>query len=677
MTNPLLLQENLPKFKSITATDIEPGVTEVLDTLDAELQALEDTLDGASSYEATIEALERISAPLGFAWGVVGHLNGVKNSDELRDAYAAMQPKVVGATQKLGQSRKIYDALEGIAARNEVDGERRRIVDASLRSMRLGGVALEGEAKAQYNANEVKLSELATAFSNNVLDATKAFELALTDVADVEGLPPSAKAAAAEKAVSFKKCDAADADNGPWALGLDAPSYIPAMQHLKSSALREQLYAAFVTRAGEQNAPLIDEILALKQEQAKMLGFESYADVSLASKMAASVKEIEELHELLAAKAKPAAQKELDELKEYAASKGHAGALEHWDVPFWAERLREERFDYSDEELRPYFALPVVLDGLFQLIERLFGVTVHGADGKAEVWNDDVRYFEVKEGAKVIASFYLDPYSRPADKRGGAWMDVCVGKSKALERDVPTAYLTCNGSPPVGDKPSLMTFNEVNTLYHEMGHGLQHMLTKVSDGDAAGINGVEWDAVELPSQFMENWLLDRPTLYGFAKHYETGEPLPDEFYEKLKGSKTFHAGLAMTRQLAFGMLDVELHKAPVDNVLDTQKRIFDKYLAMAPRDYDRFLCAFAHIFAGGYSCGYYSYKWAEVLSADAFGAFEEAGLEDEAAVRALGQRFRDTVLACGGGTPPAEVFEAFRGRAPAPDALIRHSGLDA
>ena len=360
MTNPLLVQEGLPKFKSIESKDIEPGIASVLETLDSDLKSLEDAIDGTSSYEATIEALEKISAPLGFAWGVVGHLEGVKNSDALRDAKAAMQPKVVGATQKLGQSRKVYEALEGIAARDEVQGERKRIVDASLRSMRLGGVALEGEAKEQYNANQVRLSELSTAFSNNVLDATKAFELVLTDAADVEGLPPSARAAAAEKALSLKKCEKADAENGPWALGLDAPSYIPAMQHLKSSALREKLYAAFVTRAGEQNAPLIDEILSLKQKQAKLLGFESYADVSLASKMAASVAEIEELHELLAAKATPAAHRELAELKEYASSKGHEGSLEHWDVPYWAERLREERFDYSDEELRPYFALPAV-----------------------------------------------------------------------------------------------------------------------------------------------------------------------------------------------------------------------------------------------------------------------------------------------------------------------------
>mmetsp|Transcript_14133 Transcript_14133/g.43681 ORF Transcript_14133/g.43681 Transcript_14133/m.43681 type:complete len:716 (-) Transcript_14133:69-2216(-) len=677
--NPLLEQDGLPKFASIKEEHVEPAVSTILEDLDANLQSLEASLSKGATYEDTVEALEKISAPLGYAWGVVGHLKGVKDSEDLRAAHAAMQPKVVEATQKLGQSRKVYEALEGLG--DSLSPTRKRVVDANLRSMRLGGVALEGAAKDEYNKNQVRLSELSTAFSNNVLDATKAFELVVTDAADVEGLPPSAKGAAAEKAASADKCEKADADNGPWLLGLDAPSYIPAMQHLKSSALREKLYEAFVTRAGDVNAPLIDEILTLKGEQAKLLGFGTYADVSLQAKMASSVAEIEELHELLAAKATPAAKAELENLEAYAAKNGHAGALEHWDVPFWAERLREEKFAFSEEELRPYFALPAVLDGLFGVIGRLFGVTVAAADGKADTWWDDVRYFEISDAAgDVVASFYLDPYSRPENKRGGAWMDVCIGRSKALGRGVPTAYLTCNGSPPVGDKPSLMTFNEVETLYHEMGHGLQHMLTKVEDGDAAGINGVEWDAVELPSQFMENWLLDKPTLYGFAKHYETGEPLPEEFYEKLKGSKTFHAGLGMTRQIAFGMLDVELHRGGYDpssseTVFDVQKRIFDKYLAMAPRDYDRFLCAFGHIFAGGYSCGYYSYKWAEVLSADAFAAFEEAGLENEAAVKELGMKFRDTVLACGGGTPPAEVFEAFRGRGPSPEALLRHSGL--
>jgi len=679
--NPLLEQKGLPRFGAISEVHVEPGIGSILDALDADLAALEGTLGAGSTYAETVEAVERLSSPLGYAWGVVGHLNGVKNSDALRDAHAAMQPRVVEATQKLGQSRALFEALEGLEkSGGAASGAQRRIVDASLRSMRLGGVALEGDAKAQYNKNALRQSELATEFGNNVLDATKAFSLLVEDEADLAGLPASAAAGAAQKAREAGH-ENADPETGPWVLGLDMPSYLPAMQHLKSSKIREKLYAAFVTRAGEENGPLIDEILALKKAQANLLGYDSYSDVSIASKMAESVAEVEELHEMLAEKATPAARAELDELRAYAKGKGYEGELRHWDVPFWSERLREEKFDYSEEELRPFFALPAVCDGLFGLIERLFGVTVKAATGKAEVWHEDVAYYEIyDEDDVLIASFYLDPFSRPENKRGGAWMDVCVGKSKALGRAVPTAYLTCNGSPPVGGKPSLMTFREVETLYHEMGHGLQHMLTRVEDGDAAGINGVEWDAVELPSQFMENWLLDRPTLYGFAKHYETGEPLPEEMYAKLVGAKTFQAGLQMSRQIAFGQLDVELHSrydpsSDAESVFDVQSRILAKYGAMAPLEYDRFLAAFSHIFAGGYSCGYYSYKWAEVLSADAFAAFEEAGLDDDAAVRKLGRSFRETVLAKGGGAPPSEVFEAFRGRAPSPAALLRHSGI--
>ena len=655
-------------------------MTALLEDLGGQLESLEASLGRDSTYEEAVEGLERVSFPLGYAWGVVGHLNGVKNSDALREAHAAMQPKIVEMTQRLGQSRAVYEALDGLGERSDdLSPTQKRVVDASLRSMRLGGVALEGEAKDAYNKNSLRLSELSTTFSNNVLDATKQFELLVEAKEDIAGLPASALAAAAAKAEAAGKCESADAENGPWLLGLDIPSYLPAMQHLESSPIRERLYKAFVTRAGEANAPLIDEILTLKQAQAKLLGFDSYAEVSLSSKMADSIEDVEKLHDMLAAKATPAAKAELAELQAYANANGHEGALKHWDIPRWSEKLREERYDYSEEELRPYFALPAVLDGLFGVIERLFGVTVTAADGAAEVWNEDVRFFEIRDGGELVASFYLDPYSRPENKRGGAWMDVCVGKSRALDKKVPTAYLTCNGSPPVGDAPSLMTFNEVETLYHEMGHGLQHMLTRVEDGDAAGISGVEWDAVELPSQFMENWLLDKPTLYSFAKHYETGAPLPDEFYDKLKGAKTFQAGLGMSRQIAFGQLDVELHArydpAGSETPFDAQKRVFSQYTALPPLPEDRFLCAFGHIFAGGYSCGYYSYKWAEVLSADAFAAFEDVGLDNEAEVKALGGKFRDTVLALGGGTPPAEVFRAFRGRDPSPDALLRHSGL--
>jgi len=357
-----------------------------------------------------------------------------------------------------------------------------------------------------------------------------------------------------------------------------------------------------------------------------------------------------------------------------------------WDTTFWSERLKESKFDLKEEELRPYFALPSVLDGMFGLIERLFNVEVKKDESGVETWNKDVSFYNLydKDSGKQIASFYLDPYSRPADKRGGAWMDVCIGKSDACGREIPVAYLTCNGSPPVGDKPSLMTFREVETLFHETGHGLQHMLTKASVGDVAGINGVEWDAVELPSQFMENWCYDKKTVYGFAKHYETGEPLPEEMFEKLKEQKTYGAGMMACRQLLFGLLDMELHSnfdaTAAENggetIFDVHKRIAEKCTPYSqPLPEDRFLCTFNHIFAGGYSAGYYSYKWAEVMSADAFGAFEEVGLENEEKVQEVGRKFRDTVLSLGGGVGPMEVFKRFRGREPSPEALLRHNGL--
>ncbi|MBN8526864.1 MAG: M3 family metallopeptidase [Planctomycetes bacterium] len=455
------------------------------------------------------------------------------------------------------------------------------------------------------------------------------------------------------------------------------------MEHSRRRDLRERLYRGFVRRGADvphDNGPVIERILALKREQARLLGFASWAEVSLSQKMAGSVAAVDRLLDELHAAALPKARAEHAELTAYARQKSGDAALElqPWDVGFWAERLREERYAYTDEELRPYFALPRVLDGLFALCGRIFGIRVEAADGTAPVWNPDVRFFRVLDASdgRQLAAFYLDPYSRPADKRGGAWMD------NALDRKgerVPVAYLVCNQTPPVGDAPSLMTFREVETLFHEFGHGLQHMLTTVPRMEAAGINNVEWDAVELPSQFMENWCLHRPTLAQLARHWQSGEPLPEHLADRLRQAKTYRAGSATLRQIYFARTDLELH-ARFDGGCsphDVQRRVAATHTVVAPLPEDRSLCAFSHIFAGGYSAGYYSYKWAEVLSADAFAAFEEAGLDDPAAVAATGRRFRDTVLALGGGRHPMEVFRAFRGRAPSTAALLRHSGLAA
>jgi oligopeptidase A len=714
--NPLLQQEALPKFSSIEPANLTPAVSELLTKMEQDFEALEQQLDNSDAppdYNQVLPQVERIQFPLGYVWGVAGHLNGVKNGDELRAAYEENQPKVVQSMTKFSQSKALYHALEQLQGKLSMDGtfeekQKARAVENSLLGMKLGGVGLEGEEKERFNDMKMRLAELSTKFSNNVLDATKAFSLTVDDASKVQGVPDSARAMWANAHVQYLKSQAKDgeeipemnAEKGPWRITLDMPSYIAAMSHLPDRDLREKIYRASLTRASEigdgdkNNIPLIYEILKIKQEMAKLLGFENYAEQSLARKMAPSVESVRELSDLILEKALPAAEKEMAEILALARETGgdeyseaNMEKLAPWDLTYWSERLKESKFDLTEEELRPYFALPAVLDGMFGLVKRIFNIEVRPADGQAEVWNDDVMFFNVHDvdSGKHIASFYLDPYSRPENKRGGAWMDVCIGKSKAVKRDIPVAYLTCNGSPPVGDKPSLMTFREVETLFHEFGHGLQHMLTTAQEGDVAGINGVEWDAVELPSQFMENWCYDRHTIYGFAKHYATGEPLPEDMFNKLCEQKTFNAGMMACRQLLFGQLDMELHsnfdpvaaeKGEGESIFDVQRRMAEKYSPYnMPIDEDRFLCAFNHIFGGGYAAGYYSYKWAEVMSADAFGAFEDVGLDNEEEVKKVGRKFRETVLSLGGGVPPMDVFKEFRGREPNPEALLRHNGL--
>jgi len=524
-----------------------------------------------------------------------------------------------------------------------------------------------------------------------VLDATKAFSMPLSQPEQVDGLPPSLLAQAAQSARAAGN-ETATLDAGPWQITLDIPSYLPFMQHSRRRDLREVLYRAYITRAasGElDNQPVINRILALRQEMANLLGYASYAELSLASKMAPTVAAVESLLESLRSASYTAAQHDLETLRDFARSQGAAEAndLQPWDVTFWAERMREQKYALNAEALRPYFPLERVLEGLFGLATRIFGITITPADGEAPVWHPDVRYFRVAdESGAAIAYFYLDPYSRPAEKRGGAWMGYCINRAKQVENGsstvrLPVAYLVCNQSPPVDGKPSLMTFSEVETLFHEFGHGLQHMLTTVDYTSAAGINNVEWDAVELPSQFMENWCYDRATLFSLARHYETGEPLPESDYQKLLAARNFMSGSGMLRQLHFSLVDIELHHryqpGGSETPNDVRNRLAQTTTVMPPLPEDAFLCAFGHIFAGGYAAGYYSYKWAEVLSADAFSAFEEAGLENEAAIAQTGRRFRDTVLSLGGSQHPMDIFKAFRGREPDTTALLRHNGLAA
>ncbi|MEW5307298.1 MAG: hypothetical protein WDW36_009705 [Sanguina aurantia] len=684
--NPLLSHGVLPLFDQIETRHVVPGVKALLQSLHLAIDELEQTVQ--PSWEGLLEPLERISDRHQRVWGVVSHLKGVKDSADLRKAVEEVQPENVKLGLRLSQSKAIYAAFKALKDGSQweaLTAPQKRIVDNELRDFVLGGVALEGEAKERYNAIQQELTQLATKFSNNVLDATKAFKKLLTLKSEVDGLPSSALALGAQSA-KMAGHEAATPEDGPWLFTLDFPSYQPVLTHSKNRPLREEMYRAFATRAsvGElDNAPLIERVLLLRREKANLLGFENFAELSMASKMA-TLPTAEALLAELQLASVAAAKKDLQEVRDFAAAQGVAEEVMWWDIGYWAERLREARYNISDEELRPYFALPNVLDGLFSLANRLFGIEVVPADGEAPVWHPDARFFKVLVEGKPKAYFFLDPYSRPAEKRGGAWMAEVVGQSRLFAPEgssvrLPVAHMVCNQISPIGDKPSLMTFREVETLFHEFGHALQHMLTQVEEGMVSGIRGIEWDAVELPSQFMENWAYDRSTLYSFAKHYTTGEPLPEELFTRLSAAKTFRSGTMMLRQIHFSSIDLDLHSRFVpgggQTVFERDQALAAKTQVMPPFPEDRFLCAFSHIFAGGYSAGYFSYKWAEVLSADAFSAFEEVGLDDDAKVRETGRRFRDTVLSLGGGSPPSEVFRSFRGREPSTQALLKHYNL--
>lgn len=691
--NPLLIGKGLPPFGKIQSEHVVPAITQLLAELEQTLAQLEK--DVLPTWGGLVEPLEQIEERLSWSWGIVSHLMGVKNSPEMRQAYEVMQPEVVKFWSRFSQSQPIYKGFKSLKNGEDwssLTESQKRIVESALREAELAGVGLTGESKERFNAIQLELAELSTRFSNNVLDSTKSFSLTLTQPEEVAGVPPSLLALAAQAARATGE-EQATAESGPWRITLDFPSYVPFMQHSQRRELREKLYRAFISRAasGEwDNRPLIQRILELRQEQSRLLGYDSYAEVSLAAKMAPSVEAVEALLEELRRASYDAAVKDLEQLRAYAVSKGavEGSDLQHWDIPFWSERQREEKFDFNTEELRPYFPLNQVLEGLFDLSNQIFGIVITPADGQAPVWHPDVRYFQVADRTgRAIAHFYLDPYSRPTEKRGGAWMDECISRAKLPKKNgstggvavrLPVAYLVCNQTPPIDDQPSLMAFNEVETLFHEFGHGLQHMLTKVDDVRASGIRNVEWDAVELPSQFMENWCYHRATLLSLGRHYQTGEPLPEQYYQKLLAARTYMSGSVMLRQIHFSWVDLELHhryQPGGETAEEVRRRIAQTTTVLPPLPEDAFLCAFGHIFSGGYAAGYYSYKWAEVLSADAFAAFEEVGLESEEAIAQVGQRFRDTVLALGGSQHPMEVFKSFRGREPNTTALLRHNGL--
>lgn len=688
-SNPLLQEFEFPPFDVVEAKHVRPGIRALLKKLESDLEELERTLE--PSWPKLVEPLEKIVDRLTVVWGLINHLKSVKDTPELRAAIEEVQPEKVKFQLRLGQSKPIYNAFKTIQESPQwqsLSDAQTRIVEAQIKEAVLNGVALEDDKREEFNKIEQELERLSQKFGENVLDATKNFGKLITDKKEIEGLPATSLALAAQTAVSKGHKDAT-AENGPWIITLDIPSFMSVMQHARNRDLREEVYRAYITRASSgdlDNTPIIDQILKLRLEKAKLLNYNNYAEVSMATKMA-TVEKAEELLEKLLTASWDAAVQDMEDLKIFSKNQGaiEANDLSHWDVNFWAERLRESRYDINEEELRPYFSLPKVMDGLFNLAKTLFGIDIEPADGLAPVWNNDVRFYCVKDSSgSPIAYFYFDPYSRPSEKKGGAWMDEVVSRSRVLSRNgtaprLPIAHMVCNQTPPVGDKPSLMTFREVETVFHEFGHALQHMLTKQDEGLVAGIRGIEWDAVELPSQFMENWCYHRETLMGIAKHYVTGEALPEDVYLKLLAARTFRAGSLSLRQLKFASVDLELHTKYVpggsESIYDVDQRVSKRTQVIPPLSEDRFLCSFSHIFAGGYAAGYYSYKWAEVLSADAFSAFEDAGLEDSKAVKETGNKFRETILALGGGKAPLEVFVQFRGREPSPEALLRHNGL--
>lgn len=673
--NPLLDYPDLPEFSKITPEHVKPAV-EALVASGRELIA-QLTTQKQHTWETLVAPLDEEDDRLEQAFSPVSHLNGVAQTPELREAYNACLPLLSEYGTEVGQNQALFEAFQQVLAKEEntLTPAQRKYLDNTLRSFRLSGVALPEDKKAKFMANSKRLSELSSQFSNHVLDATQAWEKHITDANELEGMPDVALAGARDKA--------AEKGLEGWLLTLDFPCYLAVMSHVKNRALREEMYHAFTTRASDQgphasqfdNSAIMDEILALRQEQAQLLGFNNYAELSLATKMAETPDQVMQFLRDLAAKAKPQAEKEFAELEAFARSQG-AEPLAPWDVSFWSERLRESRYDLSEEALRPWFPAEKVIQGMFTLVERLFGITIRETSG-VDVWHPQVTYYQIyDENEQLLAGFYLDMYARTG-KRGGAWMADCRVRRKRLDGSLqlPVAFLTCNFAPPAGGKPGLLTHDEVVTLFHEFGHGLHHMLTEQEVPGVSGINGVPWDAVELPSQFLENWCWTPEGLAEISGHYETGNPLPQAMLEKMLAAKNFQKGMFLVRQLEFGLFDFRIHyeyqpKLSIQQVLD---EVREEVAVVKPTPSNRFQHSFGHIFAGGYAAGYYSYLWAEVLSADAFSRFEEEGVLNEQ----VGREFRKHILAKGGSEEPLDLFIAFRGREPKIDALLRHSGIAA
>ncbi|WP_415906353.1 oligopeptidase A [Neptuniibacter sp. QD72_48] len=676
MSNPMLEPQLLPAFSQIKPDQIEAAIDQLLADSRATVERILQELS-VPSWDSLVAPLEEMNDRLAKAWSPVSHMNSVVNSDELRDAYNACLPKLSQYWTEMGQHQGLYQAFNQLAESEQftqLSEAQQKVVNNTLRDFRLSGIALNPEEQQRYAELQQKLSELTTKFSENVMDASDDWSKLLTSESDLAGLPPMALAAA-------KQMAAAKEQEG-WLVTLDFPSYLATITYADDRELRKEIYTAFSTRASDQgpgegkwdNTEVISQLLELRLELAQLLGFGNYADYSLATKMAENTDQVVQFLKDLAEKSLPVAKQDFEQLCEFAKAEFGAEDLQAWDLAYYGEKLKQAKYSISEEQIRPYFPLPKVLEGLFAVTGKLFDIEMREVE-EFDRWHDDARLFEISRNGEVIARFFMDLYAREK-KRGGAWMDDCRVRRRLDDGSLqlPVAYLVCNFSSPVGDDPALLNHNEVTTLFHEFGHGLHHMLTQIETADVSGINGVAWDAVELPSQFLENWCYEPEALALISGHYQTGETLPQELLDKMLAARNFQSGMMMVRQLEFSLFDFLLHRdyQPGETVVqEVLNKVRSQVAVITPPAFNRFQHSFSHIFAGGYSAGYYSYKWAEVLSADAFSRFEEDGIFNTD----TGADFRRNILEMGGSREPMELFVAFRGREPQVDALLRHSGI--
>lgn len=674
VANPLLEQSLLPPFSRILPEHIEPALDSLLAKNRQRIEAL--VTSNAEPDQHFLAQLEQWDDALEKLWAPVSHLNAVLNSDALREVYDACLPKLTAFATEMGQHKGLYDAfktLAGSANYHQLSSAQRKAVDNALRDFALSGIGLDSDKQQRFGEIKQRMAELSTQFSNNVLDATHGWSKHITDISELQGVP--------DTALQGYQLAAKAKDLEGYLISLDIPAYLPTMQYCENASLREELYQAYCTRASEvgpnggkwDNSALIDETLALRHELAQLLGFSSYAQRSLATKMADTAEEVLEFLTDLAQKSRSVAQDDYAELQSFAKELG-VEQLEAWDIPFYSEKLRLQKYAISQEQLRPYFPADKVIQGMFSVVGKLFKVEFVMSD--VDAWHEDVRFYDVLRDGELIAQFYLDLFARE-HKRGGAWMADCTVRRRlpSEQLQLPVAFLTCNFTPPSQETPSLLTHNEVTTLFHEFGHGLHHMLTRVECAAVSGINGVAWDAVELPSQFLENWCWEKEAIAMISGHYETGEVLPDSLLEKMLAARNFQSGMQMARQLEFAVFDMRLHAEydplATQDIQDLLDEIRAQVSVSPVPAYNRFQHGFSHIFAGGYAAGYYSYKWAEVLSADAFSRFEEEGIFSEQ----VGLEFQQKILERGGSAEPMDLFVDFRGRKPSVDALLRHAGI--